>query len=207
MTRYGFVVDTKQCTGCHTCAAACKYANNLPSGMWYDRVHTIGGDSMDTMAGTYPNCSVSFRPVNCMHCDNPACLEVCPTSSIEKRDDGIVVQHSETCIGCQSCIAACPYEGVRTLNEAEIAYNTESPLGVPEAQEHLPNTVEKCNLCYKRIDAGELPYCVEVCTVRCRFFGDFDDPESDVSKALEGREYERLLEEGGTEPNIYYLLK
>lgn len=208
MTRYGLVVDTKQCTGCYTCAVTCKYAYNLPANVWYDWVHTDnGGGAMDAMVGTYPNCSVSYRPVSCMHCDNPACVEVCPTASIEKREDGIVVQNSETCIGCQSCIAACPYEGVRTLVDSEPAFHHDFPMGVPEAQEHLGNTVEKCNLCYKRVDAGEKPYCVEACPARCRLFGDFDDPESDVSKALGGRDYERLMEEGGTEPNIYYLLK
>lgn len=205
MTRYGFAINTQQCTGCHTCAVACKYANNLPSEVWYLKVHTQGGETMDSPEGIYPDCKLSYRPVSCMHCDSPACMEVCPTGSVTKRDDGIVVTNPETCIGCQSCIYACPYESVRTLLSSDLEYSVDIELGTIDAPNHKGSTVEKCNMCYQRLDRGQAPVCVESCPTWCRIFGDLDDPDSGISKALKNHEYE-LLEEGSEiSPNIYYL--
>jgi len=67
------------------------------------------------------------------------------------------------------------------------------------------NTVSKCNFCVHRLAKGEKPACMELCVGRARYFGDIDDPESDVSKAIKGRSYFHLLEEKGTKPSIYYL--
>ena len=116
MTRYGMAIDLNRCFGCQTCAVACKMANNLPNDVLFNQVKTVGGDSVDTAAGEYPNCTLSYLPFQCQHCENPACLEVCPTGATAKDEEtGIVSVDSELCIGCESCIKACPYEGVRTL--------------------------------------------------------------------------------------------
>ena len=72
MTRYGMAIDLNRCFGCQTCAVACKMANNLPNDVLFNQVKTVGGDSVDTAAGEYPNCTLSYLPFQCQHCENPA---------------------------------------------------------------------------------------------------------------------------------------
>ena len=74
---------------------------------------------------------------------------------------------------------------------------------VPKHQKH---TVEKCTMCWHRLAKGKQPACVEVCPARVRYFGDFDDPDSEVSKLIREREYMQLLPEKGTKPSVYYLV-
>ena len=147
---------------------------------------------------------LSWLPVNCMHCENAVCEEVCPTGATVKRDDGIVTVDEETCIGCKSCMEACPYD-VRRLIENEPEYYLELPIGDPAAKSHKGGTVEKCTFCKNLIDRDEVPACMQLCPGRARYWGDLDDPESAVSKAIEGRETMFLQEEAGTKPSVYYL--
>ena len=129
MTRYGMAIDLRRCIGCQACAAACKIANNLPKELTYNVVYTKTDDDFDTIGtavsrgalandnagGTFPNCTLNFLPMQCQHCADPACLSACPTGATQQREDGIVFVDTDLCIGCESCIKACPYEGVRTL--------------------------------------------------------------------------------------------
>ena len=162
MTRYGMAIDMTRCYGCQTCAAACKVANNLPKDLVYNRVLTIGGTSNDCAAGSYPDCTLDFLPMQCQHCDNPSCLNVCPTGATQKREDGIVWVDNELCIGCESCIKACPYEGVRTLIANEPEYYLDVVVGEFDAPTHKAGTVEKCTFCNNLIDRGEVPACIYV---------------------------------------------
>lgn len=205
MTRYGMAIDLNRCYGCQTCAAACKVANNLPKELVYNHVYTQGGTSYDCASGTYPQCELSFLPTACQHCAEPACLEVCPTGATQKREDGIVWVDDELCIGCESCIKACPYEGVRTLISDNPEYYVDVQVGEFDAPAHATGTVEKCTFCYNLIDRGEVPACMQLCPGRARYWGDLDDPESEVSKAIAGRETTFLQEEAGTQPSVYYL--
>ena len=205
MTRYGMAIDLSRCIGCNTCAVACKVSNNLPKDVWWNVVHTEGRDFADTSKGTYGGeMQLSWLPVNCMHCENAVCEEVCPTGATVKRDDGIVTVDEETCIGCKSCMEACPYD-VRRLIENESEYYLELPIGDPAAKSHKGGTVEKCDFCAGRIDRGEKPACMELCPGRARYWGDLDDPESEVSQFLSGRNATVLLEEEGTSPSVYYV--
>ena len=205
MTRYGMAIDLSRCIGCNTCAVACKVSNNLPKDVWGNVVHTEGRDFADTSKGTYGGeMQLSWLPVNCMHCENAVCEEVCPTGATVKRDDGIVTVDEETCIGCKSCMEACPYD-VRRLIENEPEYYLELPIGDPAAKSHKGGTVEKCDFCAGRIDRGEKPACMELCPGRARYWGDLDDPESEVSQFLSGRNATVLLEEEGTSPSVYYV--
>lgn len=205
MTRYGMAIDLSRCIGCNTCAVACKVSNNLPKDVWWNVVHTEGRDFADTSKGTYGGeMQLSWLPVNCMHCENAVCEEVCPTGATVKRDDGIVTVDEETCIGCKSCMEACPYD-VRRLIENEPEYYLELPIGDPAAKSHKGGTVEKCDFCAGRIDRGEKPACMELCPGRARYWGDLDDPESEVSQSLSGRNATVLLEEEGTSPSVYYV--
>ena len=207
MTRYAMAIDTKRCFGCETCAVACKMSNNLPADVWYNVVHTDGGDHKDSAAGVFPEVTMRYLPVACQHCSNPACVAACPTgASAVDPETGIVGVDAELCIGCDSCIAACPYEGVRTHIGDDAAYPSEIALGDVAAPAHVGSTVEKCNFCKPRVDRGEVPACMQLCPGRARYWGDIDDPDSEISQAIAGREIERLLEESGTEPNVFYLV-
>lgn len=204
MTRYGMAIDTTRCFGCNSCSMRCKVEHNLPVNVMYSRAQTFDGDLYGRPTGTYPHVSVSFYTHSCQHCDNPACLEVCPTGATQKRDDGIVLVDNSLCIGCDSCIAACPYDGVRT-HLGEPKYHLDYALGAADTPEHLAETVEKCTFCAERIDQGLNPACVEICRVGARIFGDLDDPDSDLSRILEERSYEQLKADEGTRPNVFLL--
>ena len=81
MTHYGFAVDTRRCIGCHTCSVACRIENNLPKGIWWNNALTDGGENMDTPSGVFPNVKMSYVTVACQHCENPACVKVCPVGA------------------------------------------------------------------------------------------------------------------------------
>ena len=202
---YGMAIDLQLCFGCTECAVACKSNNNLPNNMWWNRVLTDGGDYPDTAKGTYPQVSMAHYPVGCQHCANPACAKVCPVGATWRDEKtGIVVQDVDKCIGCRMCMGACPYSA-RTFNWEEPAYAVDFPLGDFDAPKHVAGAVEKCAFCANRLARGEEPACMEHCPGRARYWGDLDDPGSDVSRAIAGRPTVRLLEDKGTEPSVYYL--
>ena len=208
--KYAIVVDKKRCIGCWSCSVACKLENNLPDQAWWNTVITDGGTNPMTPSGSYDdptNMTQNYTVFHCMHCDTPACVEVCPAGATWKDEEtGIVMQDPETCIGCRSCIEACPYTGVRTYIEGDPIPALDWALGSVEAPVHVAETVEKCVMCSHRVTKGGVPACVEGCPTRARKFGDLNDPESEVSKLLAEREYEQLMPEEGTGPNVYYLL-
>lgn len=204
----GFVIDSKNCIGCHACAMACKIENNLPNEVWWGRVLTKGGENRDTPEGVFgEGLTMGNIPVACQHCENPACVKVCPVGATYKDPEtGVVRQDYEKCIGCRMCMAACPYTGVRSFNWEEPKYAVEFAVGSAEVPAHQKHTVEKCTMCWHRLANGDEPACVEVCPARIRFFGDFNDPNSEVSKMLRENEGSQLLEDCGTNPSVYYLM-
>ena len=181
--RYGLVIDLDRCMGCMECRIACKVENNLDKGSGI-RVDTIGGAHPDTPRGKYPNLSMYYLPVPCMHCDDPSCIEACPEEAIYKRQDGIVLVDEEKCNGCQACISACPY-GALTYDDHR-------------------DVVVKCTLCHHRIEEGLEPFCVRCCEDEAIFFGDLNDPESKVSRLISQRSAYTLKPEAGTGPAVYY---
>lgn len=202
--RWGMVIDLNRCIGCQGCAVACKIKNNLPEGEWWNRVLTVGGDSIDVVGGGVDHPTVWFLPLACQHCAEPACLPVCPTGATYQREDGIVGIHSDDCIGCRSCIQACPYS-VRVFNVNEPVRSTAHALGSVAVKSGVRGTVEKCDFCVDRIDAGALPMCIETCPARARFVGDLNDPESEVSKLIREEGAIQLQPEMGTNPSVYYI--
>lgn len=153
MTQYAILTDLNKCTGCLACMVACKVVNNVPIGNYWNKVLRVG-PNLKPGATQYPDLEMYFVPVQCQHCQNPACVEVCPTEASHKTADGTIQIDKEKCIGCQFCAMACPY-GVRYLNEEE-------------------RVVEKCTLCEQKVAQGELPQCVAQCGGVARFFGDLD---------------------------------
>ncbi|MBQ3386616.1 MAG: 4Fe-4S dicluster domain-containing protein [Eggerthellaceae bacterium] len=201
------VIDMTHCIGCHTCSVACKVANNVPNGIWWNRVLTDGGPTMDTARGQYPNNTLNHVSISCQHCSNPACTKVCPVGATYKdRDTGIVRQDYDRCIGCRMCIAACPYTGVRSYNWDAPKYSIDFAAGDIEVPAHQKHTVEKCTFCYHRIAKGEKPACMVLCPGRARYYGDLEDPNSEVSVLIATRQYKQLLPEKGTRPSVYFLI-
>ena len=178
MTRKTFVIDLDRCSGCQSCELACKFENSIPLGEYWLKVVTMGP------YGTFPKVQMYWLPAQCQQCENPSCVHVCPTGASYVDEDGVVLVDKEKCIGCKYCMMACPY-GVRSWNEAE-------------------KVVEKCTTC-AHLDE---PPCVTTCPGACRFFGDIDDPESDVSKMLASADPSSVhqLKDAGNKPSTYYIL-
>jgi len=220
--RYAMVIDLRRCIGCESCTIACKVENNIP--VDYSFRHNRGiffNEVIFKEEGKYPYPDRNFWPRPCFHCEQPACVKVCPVgATYQDKERGLVLQRYERCIGCRYCTMACPY-GARYFNwskpywpkEREGTFN-------PDVEMRYKGIVEKCTFCIHRIKKAEeraktenreikdgeiKPACVLTCVGKARHFGDLNDPESEVSKLVRsGRAY-RLEEHLGTEPKVFYL--
>ena len=218
--RYGMVVDTRSCVGCKACVVACKQENKTPPGVSYTVV-------VDDEIENRPDDKPLFMTKPCFHCENPPCVPVCPVSATFKREqDGIVVVDYDRCIGCRYCITACPY-GARSFDPGDnypalLEKTAYAAVPSPEYSQFRPRAtdkspegnVRKCTFCLHLQDkdgrydkaSGRWPACAKTCPAHSIHFGDFNDPESEVSRLLSQRQGIRLKEELGTQPNVYYLL-
>lgn len=202
MTKLGIAIDKKRCIGCHACAVACKTQNNVPDNILWNRVLTENAEVLDGADGVYPNVTKSFRPQACQHCENPACMKVCPVGATYKDDMGRVEINYDICIGCRYCMAACPYNA-RVFNWEVGQRVTGHDYG--EAEARPKGVAEKCTLCKERTDQGLEPMCVVCCPAKARTYGDLDDPNSEIYKLVHGENAHQLLPEKGTNPQIYYI--
>lgn len=175
--RYAMAIDTKKCVGCSDCVVACQLENNVPIGYCRDWI-------VEKTTGTYPELQLELRSERCNHCTNSPCVRCCPTSASHYEDGGVVLVDAEECIGCKACVASCPYDA-RFI--------------------HPEGYVDKCTFCIHRVRKGQQPACVSVCPTKCMYFGDLDDPRSEISRILARRKWKTLIPEAGTDPNIYYL--
>jgi len=204
--RLVMVIDTKRCIGCHTCSMACKVENNLPDGVWWNRTLTVGGKDMDTPSGVFPDTKLQYLTLACQHCEKPPCVDVCPENATFKREeDGVVIQDNDLCTGCGACVTACPYDGVRLLYSDDPRYRLDFAVGARDAPAHRKDTIGKCTFCVHRLAEGKVPFCIDVCPTRARFFGDKNDPDSTVSLLLKERPHFQYLQAKGTEPSIFFL--
>lgn len=199
--KLGLVIDLDTCVGCHACAVNCKEWNTSghsaplpdrdpygadPSGVWFNRVH-----SFELALPEGGSRTVNF-PRSCLHCEEPACVTVCPTGASYKRaEDGIVLVNPDTCIGCKLCSWACPY-GAREFDDDS-------------------GVMKKCTLCIDRIhnetmpEAERVPACVTTCPAHARHYGDLGDPDSAVSRLVAERGGVDLMPELGYRPVNKYL--
>jgi len=202
MARLGMLIDLKKCAGCYACVAACKSEHATPPGVLWCRV-------VKQEAGTYPQVRRTPLPLQCMHCAEPPCEKICPTGATQKREDGIVFIDYGKCMGCRACMIACPYQARFFLAELRPYYGDQGLTPYEQfgyaANGYVEGTVTKCNFCLERVVAGKEPACVANCPGRARYFGDLDDPQSELARLIRERRGFQLHPEFGTNPSIYYL--
>jgi Fe-S-cluster-containing dehydrogenase component/formate-dependent nitrite reductase membrane component NrfD len=176
--RYGFVIDQDRCIGCHACTVACKDEHKIPVGVFRTWVKYIE-------KGSFPDTSRHFGVMRCNHCEQAPCIEICPTSALFKRDNGIVDFDNSRCIGCKSCMQACPYDALYI--------------------DPATSTAAKCNFCAHRVEANLEPACVVVCPTRAILTGDLDDPQSRVSRIVATQKVTTRKPHKGTQPKLFYV--
>jgi anaerobic dimethyl sulfoxide reductase subunit B (iron-sulfur subunit) len=139
-----FSFDASRCSGCFACVVACRDQNDDVSDAALRSVvrHEAGGCS---------NAAIAFYSLACMHCGDAPCIMVCPTGALSRRaDDGVVDLDRDLCVGCHSCLLACPFGAPRFAGDGKMA---------------------KCDLCHLRIEHGLEPACVRVCPTQALGFG------------------------------------
>ncbi len=184
--RYAMAIDLRKCIGCMSCVVACKSEYGVPLGVWRTWVKVAD-------KGKYPNTKRVFMPRLCNHCDNPICVRNCPTQATYKHKDGFVLQRYNRCIGCRTCIVACPYNSRHLVPEKRTDMN-------------LPTlVVDKCTFCIHRVKKGLAPACVQACVGGARIFGDLNDPDSEVAKLVSKEPVTVLKPELGTSPSVFYI--
>lgn len=195
---YGMLIDLRKCSACQSCAINCKVENNVPVGTFWREITMV-------TEGSFPN--LKSLPVNmaCQHCDNAPCVNVCPVTATYKREDGIVVQDYDKCVGCKYCMVACPYEA-RSFNWEKPFKDGHPTYLNPDVPVRPKHVVEKCTFCVHRADAGKPgPACVEACPTRALVFGDIDDPTSEIAKLIKSTGATVLHPEFGTKPRVYFV--
>ncbi len=198
--RYGMVIDLKRCIGCYGCQVMCKAENATPPGVLWARV-------IKREYGKFPNVRRVNLPLLCMHCREPECLKACPAGATIQREDGIIYGDGDKCVGCRYCMMACPYAARYYHGKERYYFGDQGPTPVEEwgYRRHPVGVVSKCDFCRHRLEKGLEPACVANCMVKGRYFGDLDDPSSEVSRLIRERGGYQLHPELGTDPSVYYL--
>jgi len=163
--RMGVLVDTTVCIGCRKCEWACKKAHDLPAGTMNDYEDRTILDEMRrpdhsalTVVNEFANPLKATIPmdvkVQCMHCDQPACVSACIVGALSKQENGSVIWDTDMCIGCRYCMIACPFQ-------------------IPTFEFHkaLDPNITKCDFCWDRTKEDKLPACVEICPVEALTYG------------------------------------
>lgn len=175
---FGFVIDNRNCIGCHACTVACKAEHDVPLGVnrtWVKYVEK----------GEFPDTRRVFSVMRCNHCEYAPCVEICPTQALYTRPDGIVDFNNDRCIGCKSCTQACPYDAIYIDPES--------------------HTAAKCNYCAHRIDVGLEPACVNVCPTEAIVCGDLDEKGSKIANLVSRQQVTARKPEKGTRPKLFYV--
>ncbi|MDR1014591.1 MAG: 4Fe-4S dicluster domain-containing protein [Coriobacteriales bacterium] len=208
MAKRTLVIDLDRCSGCDSCVVACKFENNVALGNFWTTVVPVGP------AGTHPDIEMYWLPMQCQQCENSPCVAACSTGAAYRDpDNNVVLIDKETCIGCKSCLVACPYSDDEGAVRPSVRwFNAEE------------NVVEKCTLCNHLTAASDgientkdttdpahaVPPCVHNCSCKARHYGDLDDPASDASLLIAQAERDGrkvcMVEAEGVMPATRYIL-
>jgi anaerobic dimethyl sulfoxide reductase subunit B (iron-sulfur subunit) len=154
-----FYFDASACANCKACQVACQDKNDLPPQLRWRRVIQYAGGTWNphpTVQGLMVQNVFSYSlSLSCMHCQNPMCVQVCPTTAMHKDENGIVSIDGDKCIGCRYCEWACPY-GAPQFNEAA-------------------GRMTKCDMCKDLQAQGQEPACVSSCVMRALKIGDLEE--------------------------------
>ncbi|MDQ0969468.1 MoCo/4Fe-4S cofactor protein with predicted Tat translocation signal [Flavobacterium sp. W4I14] len=175
--------------------------------------------------------SVVHQPMLCQHCDHAPCETVCPVLATVHSSDGLNHMAYNRCVGTRYCANNCPYK-VRRFNwfnywndsRFDNYLNNEFTQLVlnPDVTTRSRGVMEKCSMCIQRIQGGKLQAklekrplkdgdikmaCQEACSANAIVFGDANDPNSEVSKALRSERIYYVLEEINVKPGIGYMTK
>lgn len=199
--KWGMLINLTKCdAGCTACVDACRKENNVP--LFGDKERDIHWIRKAAVKQKFPNAKEQSVPLLCNHCENPACVQVCPTMASFVRKDGIVLVDKHRCIGCRYCMIACPYKARSfVFKETHDWTNKDVP-------KRMHGVVEKCDLCVHRIDKGQKPACVEACANANKgamVFGDLNDPESEISKLIANNAVQQIRADLGLKPKVYYI--
>jgi len=180
--RYGWFVDTRRCFGCHGCEVSCKSENDVPLGKFNRQ--TFYKD-----VGQFPQVARLFLPMSCQHCEDAPCIKACPCGALQKGTGGSVVIDYDQCCGHATCVEVCPYGAIYV--------------------DPIANQAVKCHNCYHRLEEDMEPACANTCPADAIYFGDLNDDNSKVSKALaqaknEGLETSQLRPEKNTKPRMWF---
>lgn len=176
--KYGFVIDNRKCIGCHACTTACKSEHDVPVGVNRTYVKQVE-------KGVFPDTRRIFSVMRCNHCTDAPCVTICPVEALYTRDDGIVDFDNNRCIGCKSCMQACPYDALYIDPDT--------------------STAAKCNYCAHRVDVGREPACVTVCPEHAIIAGDMENSNTEISQLLARQAVKVRKPEKGTNPNLFYI--
>jgi len=169
----GFLLDSRRCVQCHSCQVACKAAHGIEFGVSWRKI-------LDYWEGDFPHVANRAISLSCLHCEHPACVEICPAAAISKRpEDGLVVVDRNECVGCRNCYESCPY-------------------GAP--QFGADGKMQKCDLCIDRRAAGKQPACVATCPGDALAFGEMGE----LAKLAAKKHAHRL--KGKTDPAAFVAL-
>ena len=172
MPRYGMVVDVTKCDGCYNCFIACKDEYCEQAKLGYSAAQPMTGQDWMRIVGKergqFPKVKQDYVATPCMQCEAPACAKG-SGDAVYKRADGIVMIDPEKAKGQKDLATRCPYRRIYWNEQAKVA--------------------QKCTFCAHLLDSGwKEPRCVEACPTGALLFGDLDDPNSAVSKAMKAAE-------------------
>lgn len=173
--RWGMLIDAAKCADCEACVTACNDEHGLASGNAETDAQWIRKLTLREPRGG----RAGSLPMLCQHCEDPPCVDVCPTGASYQRADGVVLVDKHTCIGCRYCVLACPYQARSFVHENLRGQKTHSPRG--------KGTAESCTFCAHRIDRGGEPACVEACARDgngAMLFGDLHDAGSEIAARM-----------------------